>query len=184
MQIESNTLYKLIILYMLDRVDFPLTNSQLSQFILDKGYTNYFTLQQVINALLDSALIRSETIRNSSHYHITPAGAETLELFEYRIPSAIQKDILEFFEKNKYQLRNAVEILSEYYPARRGEYTVNCILKERKSTLLELKINVVSEDQAITICDNWRDNSSQVYGDLIKNLLSNPNNTRPTTSKK
>ena len=36
------TLYKLIILFMLDRVDFPLTTSQLSQFILDKGYTNYF----------------------------------------------------------------------------------------------------------------------------------------------
>ena len=40
------TLYKLIILFMLDRVDFPLTTSQLSQFILDKGYTNYFNLDR------------------------------------------------------------------------------------------------------------------------------------------
>ena len=43
---EPFTLYKLIILYMLDRVDFPLTNSQISSFLLDRGYTNYFTLQQ------------------------------------------------------------------------------------------------------------------------------------------
>ncbi|MFQ9388815.1 MAG: DUF4364 family protein [Coprococcus sp.] len=28
---------------MLNKVDFPLTNSQISEFILDKGYTNYFT---------------------------------------------------------------------------------------------------------------------------------------------
>ena len=30
------TLYKLIVLYMLDRVDFPLTKSQIGDFILEK----------------------------------------------------------------------------------------------------------------------------------------------------
>ena len=34
---ESFKLYKLIVLYMLDKVDFPLTNSQVSEFILDEG---------------------------------------------------------------------------------------------------------------------------------------------------
>ncbi len=38
------TLYKLIVLYMLDRVDFPLSTSQISEFVLDKGYTTYFKL--------------------------------------------------------------------------------------------------------------------------------------------
>ena len=42
---DSFTLYKLIVLYMLQKVDFPLTNSQISEFVLDKEYTNYFTLQ-------------------------------------------------------------------------------------------------------------------------------------------
>ena len=51
---ESLTLYKLIVLYMLDRVAFPLTQSQISEFILDKGYTNYLTLQQVIAELNQS----------------------------------------------------------------------------------------------------------------------------------
>ena len=36
---EPLTLYKLIILYMLEKVDFPLTNAQISGFVLDKGYT-------------------------------------------------------------------------------------------------------------------------------------------------
>ena len=33
---EAFTLYILIILYMLEKVDFPLTNRQISEFILDK----------------------------------------------------------------------------------------------------------------------------------------------------
>ena len=36
---EPFTLYKLIVLYMLQKVDFPLTTSQISSFILDRGYT-------------------------------------------------------------------------------------------------------------------------------------------------
>ena len=48
---SSFKLYKLIILYMLDKVDFPLTNSQVSEFILDEGYTTYFKLQQAISEL-------------------------------------------------------------------------------------------------------------------------------------
>ena len=42
---EPLTLYKLIILYMLDRVNFPLTSAQVSEFILEKEYTNFLTLQ-------------------------------------------------------------------------------------------------------------------------------------------
>ncbi len=43
MEQEQLTLYKLMILYLIEKVDFPLSNSQISEFILDKGYTNYFT---------------------------------------------------------------------------------------------------------------------------------------------
>ena len=43
------TLYKLIVLYMLNRVSFPMTTAQISDFILDREYTNFLALQQVIN---------------------------------------------------------------------------------------------------------------------------------------
>ena len=42
------TTYKLIILYMLQNSDGDLTNSQITDFILDRKYTNYFQLQQAV----------------------------------------------------------------------------------------------------------------------------------------
>ena len=57
-------LYKLIILYMLSRIDFPLTNSQISEFVLEQGYTNYFKLHQILGELVEDRLIRKE----STHY--------------------------------------------------------------------------------------------------------------------
>ena len=51
---ETFTLYKLIILYMLNKVDFPLTTSQISEFVLDRGYTSYFKLQEALSELASS----------------------------------------------------------------------------------------------------------------------------------
>ena len=39
---DTFTLYKLIILYLLDKVNFPMSNAQLSEFILEKEYNRLF----------------------------------------------------------------------------------------------------------------------------------------------
>ena len=57
---EPMTLYKLMNLYMLKQVNFPLTNAQLSNFFLGREYTTYFTLQQALNELLEAGLIKME----------------------------------------------------------------------------------------------------------------------------
>ena len=45
---ELHTMYRVMILYMLNRLEYPLTNTQITNFILEKDYTNYFTVQQTI----------------------------------------------------------------------------------------------------------------------------------------
>ncbi len=69
------TLYKLMILYMLDHVNFPLTNSQLTDFFLDHEYTTYFTLQQALNPPTIPPATRSQkrvTTRSPSSETISP----------------------------------------------------------------------------------------------------------------
>ena len=61
---DTFTLYKLIILYMLDKVSFPLSNAQLSEFILEKEYTDYFTVQTALSELNETGFLRMSTVRN------------------------------------------------------------------------------------------------------------------------
>ena len=82
---EPITLYKLMVLYMLHKVDFPLTTSQMSSFILDRDYTSFFTLQSVISELSETGMIRLEKIRNTSYYTITDSGQDALHYFQGRI---------------------------------------------------------------------------------------------------
>ena len=96
---ETLTLYKLILLYIPNKTEFPLTNSQLSEFILDKGYTTYFRIQQALSELLEANFISAEHIRNSSYYSITPSGRETLEFFGDKVSPGIIGDINTFWKK-------------------------------------------------------------------------------------
>lgn len=43
---ESIKLYKLIILYFLNRTKHEITNAILSDFILEYGYTDYFSIRK------------------------------------------------------------------------------------------------------------------------------------------
>lgn len=169
---DTLTLYKLIVLYMLNRVTFPLTNAQVSDFILEKEYTDYLTLQKVINELRDSQLIFSETIRNRTHLSITAEGRETLLFFQNRINYAIKDDIDSYFRENEFALRNEVSVLGDYYyRAISGEYEAHLVAKDMDINLVDIKISVPTEKIAETICDNWQKKNQQIYKYLIEQLF-------------
>ena len=94
------TLYKLIVLYMLNKVKFKLTYAQISGFILEKEYTNFLTLQEVISDLQDTELIKADTTMNRTYFSITDEGRNTLSYFGNRIGEAIIADIDAFLMRN------------------------------------------------------------------------------------
>ena len=167
MEQEQLTLYKLMILYLIEKVDFPLSNSQISEFILDKGYTNYFTVQRAFHELEEENMLRVKQIRNMSHYALSDEGSEAIEMFEYQIPNSIAQ----FLKEKEYELRKEANVTADFYPSKGDEYTVNLKIREKENLLLEINLNVVSRDQAVYICDHWEKKHSDVYSMLIEKLL-------------
>ena len=155
---ETFTLYKLIILYMLNKVDFPLTTSQISEFVLDKGYTTYFKLQEAISELTQSELIRTETTHNRTLYHLTESGAETIHYFSNKISSAIRKDIDDFLTEKQYDLKEEVSVKADYY-------------LNNGFSLIDLKLTVPTEKEAKAITNHWNLKSQEIYTLLLTNLL-------------
>ena len=78
---EPITLYKLMILSMLEHSEAPLTNTLLSDFFLGKEYTTYFTLQEALHELDEAQFIQQEASHDNIQYTITPAGQESLSCF-------------------------------------------------------------------------------------------------------
>ena len=169
---EPMTLYKLMNLYMLHQVKFPLTNAQLSNFFLDREYTTYFTLQQALNELLDAGLVKKETMRNSSRYEITKEGEETLEFFGKNISPAIVSDMDEYLKQNRFRMRNEVGLISDFYKSTNQDYIVHCEVREGKAVLVNLDISVPDKEQAEIMCNHWKDRSQEIYAYVMKSLMS------------
>lgn len=167
---EGLLLYKLIVLFMLDRTSYTMTNSMISNFVIGKGYTNMFNLHEALSEMIDNEFISTDTIRNTIHYKITNAGEEALSLFENRLPYAIKQDILSYLEAERINVKNESEIYADYFYNDSNWYTVQCIIKDRRETLIDLKFDVPTKSQAETICNNWRKKSSSIYESLINQL--------------
>lgn len=169
---DTFMLYKLMILYILSRVDFPLSNAQLTAFILEKEYTNYFNIQRAISELLDDEFVAAKTIRNSSLYLITESGNETLLFFDNLISPGIKDDIEEYLALNKYELKEEVSTPADYSQIKKGEFSVNLSVIERSSHIIDLTLIVPTEDEAASMCNNWSDKSSDIYAYLMSSLLN------------
>ena len=165
------TLYKLIVLYMLNRVTFPLTKTQITDFIQEKEYTNFFTLQQVMAELTDTGLITAKTLHNRTHLEITAEGLETLHFFENRINDAIKADIEEYLKAKEFELRNEVSIQSNYYKSVSGEFEAHLTAKEKGITLVDITLSVPSEDIASSICEHWQTKNETIYQYLVSELF-------------
>lgn len=92
---EPFTIYKLMVLYMAQHSRKELTNSQISEFVLDRDYTDYFHLQQVLSELVETGLLRRRTVSNSSHYELTDEEVRhspTLKMISLRISEMKSKN--------------------------------------------------------------------------------------------
>ncbi len=156
---------------MLEKVDFPLTTSQISEFILDKEYTTYFKLQKTLSEMVDSGLLRVETTHNRTLYHITEEGSETIHFFANKISPAIQKDIDDFLVEKKFELKEEVSIKSDYYLNTNHEFEVCCQIVENGFSLIDLKLTVPTEVEAETIANNWNAVSQDLYSLILSKLL-------------
>ena len=165
------TLYKLIILYMLNRVNFPLTTAQISEFILGKEYTNFLTLQQVISELTEGNMITARSLNNRTHLTITEEGKETLCFFENRISDTIKEEIISYFNEKEFTLLEEVSVLGDYYKSTTGEYEAHLVAKEKGINLIELTLSVPSKEMAVSICDNWQEKNQAVYQYIIEQLF-------------
>lgn len=168
---ESITIYKLIILYTLSKVDVPLPPGFIFDYAIGHNYTNYFNMQNALAELLQAEFIEEDATYQRSYYKLTDAGIETLEFFGTQLSVDIRREIDEYLKENRYEIVNDTSMMSDYKLTARGTYLASCSLREGKHTIFHLDLEVTTEEDAMKVCENWRKQSETLYQTAIKNLL-------------
>lgn len=163
---------KLLLLYILSSIDMPVTNSHITQIVLENNLINYFALQQYLSELIASGFI-SDSIEGSKHsLKITDSGRETLEFFKNRISQAKKDAVDNYLEINLPEIRNELEIIAEYVPSKDNNFMVNLKLTGRKGPLIDINVPARTKKEAKEMCTHWKENSRELYCSIMELLKS------------
>lgn len=166
---------KLLILYIINKVNFELTNSQISKLVVNIHEINYFYLQQYISQLVDDKFIGCRIEEGSRFYNITPSGRQALEFFKTMIRASTRDKIDAIIKENIQTLRTETQVSADYIPLDDNQYSVSCRISEGETCLIDLKLFAGTKEQARLICRNWEKNSRELYPEIIRLLTSDHN---------
>ena len=164
--------HKLILLYILDKIDIPMNNSEITQFVLENNYMNYFLIQQYLSELIESKFIKIIIVNGKECYRVSKLGKDTLNYFINRIPNSLKKKIDNKYKKRKEDLIKESQITATYFKKDESQYIVNLKVIENNITLFNLSLNVVSNKQAKKICENWKRKPDFIYERIIDLLIN------------
>ena len=168
------SLYKLMILYMLEKVTFPLSNNQIVDFLLNRNYTDYFHAQEAISDLVESGQIASEATKRFTLYSLTEEGLQTVSSLENMLDAGIRAEIIDYLKDNSFTLRSESGIRADYKLTASREYAVFLEIIEQGSPLLSMTINVMTKEEAEAMCRNWSDKNQELYLMIMRALLRAP----------
>ena len=171
MAYSGQALYKLMILFMLNKVSYPLTNNQIVDFLLDKNYTDYFRAQEAIKDLVDDGQIKKESHVRSTLYELTDEGKSALVSLEGMLDAGIKQEITTHLREHAFDLRSESGVRVDYTQTPNNEYHISCRIIEDNETIFELNMNVISKEDAEKILKDFRKKSQPVYMTVMKMLL-------------
>ena len=171
---ESKQLeHKIMLLHLVDKIDIPISNSQITKFALEENYMNFYDVQQYLKEMVEAGYLDSSQIDNATRYIITDEGIKALDTFAGYVTPIIKTRISKYVEENRNIVKQDLEIAANhFYQHDNDEYLVKCAVYEDDNVLMELNMSVVSKEQAVLICNNWKNNVGKIYAQIINILLT------------
>ncbi|WP_053956121.1 DUF4364 family protein [Inediibacterium massiliense] len=163
--------HKLILLYIFDKFSMALTNGQITQFVMEKDYMNYFLLQQFLGELVNTGMLEYSKNSDNFFYVLTEKGRRTLQYFKNRLSNDLIEQLDQSIEQKKQILLKEMQVMADYSKNGENEYIVDLKVIENNIMLIDLKLNVVSNKHAKQICEKWKKEAPNIYGDIIGLLI-------------
>jgi len=162
---------KLKILYIFYTINIPINNTDITKFVLEKDYMDYFTLQKILNELKEDEFLTVDKVDGKDLYYLTETGKKTVDMFIDKIPKMYRKNIEENFKFLKKEIEKNRQLVGHYFQRKDKDYTVILQAFEDDITVFNLSINVPDEDTAKNIMKKWKDKPDKIYSEFINILF-------------
>ena len=175
---QDSTVNKLIVLFVLEKIEIPLTEQSLIDICYGKNnwIKNYMECKEIIYNLVEIGFIyKTNGNSEEDRYTITYTGRNCLSHFYQRINANLRDQIAEYVKENRIAFKRSQEYVSTMDRNSDGSYTV--CLKIRSALIdepmFELKIKAPSRQSAIGATNIWKEKAHLIYEYAYETLIDN-----------
>lgn len=158
---------KILILFVMNRVQYPVTAQQIYELCYQDDSLNYFDVQQAIPQMAESGHLRSLITGN---YEITQKGRDDAEVTEdsvvYTLRKKAETAVSEFNQEQRrsHYIQTDVEEDGEHF------YTTMS-LNDDISNLMSIKLMAPSRKQAQKLAKAFQKNAESFYQTVMELIL-------------
>ena len=163
---------KVLILYILERINGEIIENGLFKIISSINNVNYFYFKQVLTDLIDSKLVGTYTKDENPLIKITSEGKNALSLTKEVLPGILKLKADNLFKKELLSIEEESSVIAEYTPKSENDYTIKCKIVENNETIFEVRTYAGSRERAKRIVDNWNKNAHTIYPEILNLLLN------------
>lgn len=169
----DKTLNKLILLFLFDKMDVPLTESTVLDICCTTNeWIPYMDCKPLLPELCENGfLYEINTSYTDSLFKITPEGMDCLGHFYSRIPISLRDIITEFVKENRMKYKRKQEYEADYYKNDDGTYTVLLKIIDSVNPIMRLEFQVPSKAMAKSIWKSWENKAALVYSSVYELLM-------------
>ena len=172
---RDDTETKLILLYMLEQIEIPLSE----QFIFDicttrNSWINYMECKAVFPELIKFKMIFSPDEQSENRrFLLTAQGRNCVNSFYNEIPEALREDISSFCKSNRMYFKRLQEYVADFKKNADGTYMVKLRIIDSTSNIptFEININLQTRAEAIKAMELWPNKAPNFYEFVYTNLL-------------
>ena len=175
---EQIVLDKLIMLFVIDKMEIPLTEDSILDICSVKNtwIRNYMDCKAIIHNLVDSNLLYR--IGNEDQgkvlFNISYEGRECLSNLYRRIPLTSREEISQYLKANRLTVKSSQEYSATYTKNDDGSYNVILQIYEPLITtpMFELRIKAPSRQSANEAIHKWKSQAPSIYEIIFNNLIN------------
>lgn len=179
---RNETENKLILLYVLDKMEIPLTEESIMDICTNRNeWLQYLECKEALGQLLDVKFICKmdmpsgvEVDPKDERYTITSDGRNCVSSFYTRIDPALREEIAQYSKQNRMVFKRNQEYVCEYFKNNDGTHTVVFRIKEPdlSAPLFEIKMKTPTRSAAVSASKKWQGKAPMVYEYIYDKLIS------------
>ncbi len=177
MEENKSTINKLILLFVLDKMEIPLTENSIVEICTagTEPWINYMEYREIKAELIDAGFIyKTNEGQNEDRYNITYEGRNCLSHFYTKIPYNLREEITNWTKDNRMHFKRSQEYVGDYSKNDDGSYTLTLKIRAPliSQPMLEIKLKAPTRQSAIEACKKWKDKAPGVYETIYETLIN------------